>query len=110
MKSDAVVRRVQAVLLLTLVLSVPALTRATQHLKCIASGHEPSGFSTSADSAPERVTVSADLQLLPATACVVVAPERRDELARRPDEPLPSPPLIAAARPLRAPPSPVLIS
>jgi hypothetical protein len=110
MISDAFSRRIQAVLLLTMVLSVPALTRASQHVTCVPHGHETSGYSTSADSAPERVTVSPDLHVVVAVSSVIVSPQRSVLLARPGDERLPSPPLIVAARPLRAPPSTVHIS
>jgi hypothetical protein len=106
MKSDALTRRIQAILLLAMVLSVPALTRATQHLSCTASGHETSGFSTSADSAPERIVLSPGLRVVANASCVVDAPVMTIRLAPRIDERLPPPPLIAAARPLRAPPAP----
>jgi hypothetical protein len=110
MLSEAFTRRIQAVLLLALVLSVPALTRATQHLSSIASGQEPSGFSTSADSAPERVTIPADVYVIAPVSSIIVAPPRSVLLARSADERLPLPPVIAAARPLRAPPSSVFVS
>jgi hypothetical protein len=110
MNFAALVRRVQAFLLLAIVLSVPALTRASQHVTCVSQGHETSGYSTSADSAPERVTVSPELHVIAPVSYVIVAPQPSVLLVRPSDERLPSPPLITAARPLRAPPSTVFIS
>ena len=109
MMSAALARRVQAILLLVMVLSVPALTRATQHLNHLVTGHETSGFSTSADSAPERVSLSPNIHAVAAIPFVVVVPVHMMRAARRIDERLPSPPLIASTQPLRAPPSPALV-
>jgi hypothetical protein len=103
-------RRLQAVLLLAMVLSVPALTRAFQHVTCVPQSHETSGYSTSADSAPERVIVSPELHLIAPVSHVIVAPQPTALLARPGDDRLPSPPLLSAARPLRAPPSTAHIS
>jgi hypothetical protein len=106
MKIAAFARRVQAILLLAMVLSVPALTRATQHLSCLSSGHETSGYSTSADSAPERVSLSPNVHAVAAVPYVIVVVVRAVIWIRRADQRLPSPPLISAPTPLRAPPSP----
>jgi hypothetical protein len=96
-------------MLLLAVLCVPALTRVTQHLTAVSTSHESSGFSKSADSAPERVTIAPDLHR---TASDVVAAATVEAVqpawaARVVDAPLPASPPLASPRPLRAPPASV---
>jgi hypothetical protein len=98
-------RRLQAILLLAMVLSVPALTRASQHVTSATTTREVAGFSTSADAAPEKVIVSPRLDVVVIESIDATPPIRRAWLVRRTDERLPFPPLVSAVRSLRAPPS-----
>jgi len=101
------VRRVQVALLLLAVLCVPALTRVTQHLTSVATSHESSGFSKSADSAPERVTIAPVLRTVASMIAPTVEAVQPAWAQHRVDVRLPASVPIPTPRPLRAPPSAV---
>jgi hypothetical protein len=100
------VRRLQAIVLLAMVLAVPALARAAQHVTFASTAAETSGYSTSADSAPERVVVSPNVEVAIFDPSDATPPVQPAWVATRTDERLPSPPVFSAVRALRAPPSP----
>jgi hypothetical protein len=98
-------RRAPVALLLFVVLCVPALTRAAQHLTSVPISQESSGFSRSSDAAPERVTISPDVQVTPAAPVPLVGDVPPPAWTNRPS----APPLVSSAPPiapraLRAPP------
>jgi hypothetical protein len=107
MTQALVARRVQIAILFVAILFVPALTRATQHLTSTSTSHESSGFSRGADAAPERVTVSPDLQAFAFdVASIAAVPASQPAWTmQRVDQPVPSSIPIPTPRPLRAPPS-----
>jgi hypothetical protein len=100
-------QRVQVALILLAVLCVPALTRVTQHLTSVTTSHETSGFSKSADAAPERVTLSPELcTVANAIAAAAVVEAVQPAWARhRVEVWLSAQVPIATPCPLRAPPA-----
>ena len=97
--------RLQAILVLIAMVGVPAATRATQHLSHQPPSHESSGFKTSVNAAPQKVTVSPDVLVLwsiePADSSVI--PAARSIVFF--EQFIPSSPTLPAPRSLRAPPS-----
>ena len=96
-------------MLLLAVFCVPAATRVTQHLTPVSTSHESSGFSKSADAAPERVTVAPDLHSLASdiAAAATVETVQPAWATRSIGAPLPPSPPAPSPRPLRAPPASV---
>jgi hypothetical protein len=98
-------RRLQIVLLLLAIVSVPAAARATQHLSHQPAPHDNPGFKTSGKSAPQKVTIARDVAVVRHVEAVDSPILRTARSFESFEQLFPSSPTLPAPRSLRAPPS-----